>query len=41
LQNSEIAQTLSISQETVHSLKQRAYKKLRVVLDGTYYLIIF
>ncbi len=41
MKNSQIADSLSITEETVHSLKQRAYKKLKNVLGDNYYLIIF
>lgn len=41
MNNSEIAENLSISKETVHSLKKSAYKKLRIYLKEFYYLIFF
>lgn len=37
--NAEIAEQLSISYETVHTLKKNAYKKLREYLKGYYYLL--
>ena len=37
--NPEIAETLGISGETVHSQKKLAYRKLREYLKGYYYLI--
>ncbi len=40
-QNAQIAEELSISSETVHSLKKIAYKKLRTYLKEYYYLIFF
>lgn len=39
--NTEIADQLGISTETVHTLKKMAYKKLRIYLKEYYYLIIF
>lgn len=39
--NTEIAEHLNISTETVHTLKKMAYKKLRVYLKEYYYLIVF
>ncbi len=36
--NNEIAEQLSISEETVHTLKKNAYKKLRDLLKDHYYL---
>lgn len=40
--NAEIASTLQVSTETVHTLKKMAYKKLREYLkDYYYYLLIF
>lgn len=39
--NTEIAETLNISKETVHTLKKNSYKKLRVLLKEHYYLIYF
>ena len=41
MSNTEIAETLGISRETVHSLKKSAYKKLRTYLKEFYYLLIF
>ncbi|MEG1616256.1 MAG: RNA polymerase sigma-70 factor [Bacteroidales bacterium] len=38
--NAEIAQELTISGETVHSLKKIAYRKLRVVLKEYYFLLL-
>ena len=37
--NPEIAETLNISGETVHSQKKIAYRKLRVYLKDYYYLV--
>lgn len=37
MNNIDIADTLSISKETVHSLKKSAYKKLRIHLKDFYY----
>lgn len=37
--NTEIAETLNVSGETVHSLKKIAYRKLRQYLKEYYYLI--
>lgn len=37
--NAEIAKLLNISPETVHTLKKKAYKKLRIYLKNYYYLI--
>ncbi|MDO4181298.1 MAG: RNA polymerase sigma-70 factor [Bacteroidales bacterium] len=39
--NTEIAEQLNVSTETVHTLKKIAYKKLRTYLKEYYYLIIF
>ncbi|MDR1224312.1 MAG: RNA polymerase sigma-70 factor [Tannerella sp.] len=41
LSNGEIAGELSVSTETVRSLKKIAYKKLRVILKDYYYLLFF
>lgn len=38
LSNKEIAETLAISAATVYSLKKVAYRKLREMLKGQYYL---
>lgn len=38
--NPEIAETLNISGETVHSQKKIAYRKLRVYLKDYYYLVL-
>ena len=39
--NPEIAETLNISGETVHSQKKIAYRKLRVYLKDYYYLVFY
>ena len=39
--NPEIAETLNISCETVHSQKKIAYRKLRVYLKDYYYLVFY
>lgn len=39
--NIEIADKLSVSKETVHTLKKGAYKKLRAYLKDYYYLLLF
>lgn len=39
--NPEIAETLNISGETVHSQKKIAYRKLRVYLKDYYYLLFY
>lgn len=39
--NKEIAETLNVSIETVHSLKKIAYRKLRVYLKEYYYFAFF
>lgn len=39
MSNGEIAQQLDVSIETVRSLKKIAYRKLRTLLDGYYYLL--
>ena len=39
--NAEIAAQLSVSAETVHTLKKIAYKKLREYLKEYYYLLFF
>ena len=39
--NSEIAETLNVSGETVHSLKKIAYRKLREYLKEYYYLVFY
>ncbi|MDR1097603.1 MAG: RNA polymerase sigma-70 factor [Tannerella sp.] len=41
LSNGEIAGELSVSTETVRSLKKIAYKKLRIILKDYYYLLFF
>ncbi len=41
MSNVEIADSLNISKETVHSLKKSAYKKLRIYLKEFYYLLFF
>ena len=37
--NSEIAEEMGITEGTVHSIKKRAYKKLRDLLKDKYYLL--
>lgn len=37
--NTEIAEALNVSKETVHTLKKKSYKKLRILLKEHYYLI--
>lgn len=37
--NIEIAEKLSVSKETVHTLKKGAYRKLREYLKGYYYFL--
>ena len=39
--NPEIAETLNISGETVHSQKKIAYRKVRVYLKDYYYLVFY
>lgn len=39
--NAEIAEKLSVSKETVHTLKKGAYKKLRSFLKEYYYYVLF
>ena len=39
--NPEIAETLNISGETVHSQTKIAYRKLRVYLKDYYYLVFY
>lgn len=39
--NAEIAEKLSVSKETVHTLKKSAYKKLRSFLKEYYYYVLF
>lgn len=39
--NAEIAETLFVSKETVHTLKKSAYRKLRKYLKGYYYFLFF
>lgn len=39
--NSEIAEALNVSNETIHTLKKLAYRKLREYLKEYYYLIFF
>lgn len=39
--NAEIAEKLSVSKETVHTLKKGAYKKLRAFLKDYYYYVLF
>lgn len=39
--NAEIAEQLSVSAETVHTLKKIAYKKLRQYLKEYYYMLFF
>lgn len=39
--NIEIADILSVSKETVHTLKKGAYKKLRAYLKDYYYFVLF
>lgn len=39
--NAEIAEQLSVSAETVHTLKKIAYKKLRQYLKEYYYMLLF
>lgn len=41
IKNPEIATQLNVSVNTVHSLKKRAYKKLRDQLAEYYYLLLF
>lgn len=41
IKNPEIATQLNISVNTVHSLKKRAYKKLREELIELYYVLLF
>ncbi len=41
LSNKEIADTLAVSTETVHTLKKIAYRKLRESLKEQYYLFLF
>ena len=41
MSNGEIAGELNVSTETVRSLKKIAYKKLRTILKGYYYLLFF
>ncbi|MEG1950370.1 MAG: RNA polymerase sigma-70 factor [Odoribacter sp.] len=38
--NKEIAETLQVTEETIHSLKKIAYKKLRVELKDYFYLLL-
>lgn len=40
MQNSDIAERLSIAEGTVHSLKKRAYKKLKESLGSSFYFLI-
>ena len=40
VQNSDIAERLSIAEGTVHSLKKRAYKKLKESLGSSFYFLI-
>ncbi|WP_455638513.1 RNA polymerase sigma-70 factor [Parabacteroides sp.] len=39
--NAEIADKLSVSKETVHTLKKGAYKNLRALLKDYYYFVLF
>ena len=39
--NAEIAQMLGITDGTVHSLKKKAYQKLRLLLKDQFYCLIF
>ncbi|MDD2426360.1 MAG: sigma-70 family RNA polymerase sigma factor [Bacteroidales bacterium] len=41
LKNSEIANEISIAEGTVHSLKKKAYAKLRIILKENFYLVWF
>ncbi len=41
MQNSDIAERLSIAEGTVHTLKKRAYKKLKSILGNNYCYLIF
>lgn len=40
LKNQEIAELLNISPNTVHTVKKRAYKKLKELLKDHYYLLL-